>query len=448
MPLPPELEPVSRRLFSVDGRRAPQLLETGDTAGLQSLLEPAAADDSRPANYLVVKVSLPDGLHPDQVRLLAGTDCLIGVDASAQIADPALVAARPPDLSTTGTEYPLPASGVLVIESDAHAAQPVSVRITATGCRLIDDVVRFEPPAPGTAVQMRHYEIRRLEDADAATLTGRVLAAAGGPVADAIVRIADCFTAGESGTGVDDVAVVTRTDADGWYAFQRLSPGRFLVRAEAAGGECEQLVELAPGGPTRHDLRLAAVTTVGIRWAVQTRELEQDLVGAGVQTGAAHFSIANSRVSLVTGMRVRTADVGDLMLARTPLADASLVAAETRPVLAALPAGTPVWHLVDAAYTEDFSPISGLHREDRPFDAIRRVREPEPVPDQDWAIVGDLLPKAVETARQRRGFFQFLMGEPVRAGDVFTLRCTTRNCYAKLEITDVTIVPAAPPAVP
>jgi hypothetical protein len=448
MPLTPELEPVSRRLFTVDGQRAPQLLEAGDTAGLVSLLEPAATDDSRPANYLVVKVSLPDGLHPDQVRLLAGTDCLVGVDASSQVADPALVAARPPDLTTTSTEYPLPGTGVLVIESDAHTDQPVSIRITATGCRLIDELVRFEPPAPGTAVQLRHYEIRRLEDAEAATLTGRVLAPAGGPAADAIVRIADCFTAGESGTGADDAPVVTRTDADGRFALARLSPGRFLVRAEAAGGECEQVIDLAAGGQTRHDLKLTAVTTVGIRWAVQTRELVQDLVGTGVQTGAAHVSVANSRLSLASGMRVRTADFGDLMFARAPLGDAALVAADTRPGLAALPAGTPVWHLVDAAYTEDFSPISGLHREDRPFDAIRRVREPEPVPDQDWAIVGDLLPKAIETARERGSFFQFLMGEPVRTGDVFTLRCTTRNCYAKLEITDVTIVPAAPPAVP
>ncbi len=43
-------------------------------------------------------------------------------------------------------------------------------------------------------------------------------------------------------------------------------------------------------------------------------------------------------------------------------------------------------------------------------------------------------------ARERENYFELVRGEPVRKGDVFTLRCTMRNCFAKLEVTDVTIV--------
>jgi hypothetical protein len=42
--------------------------------------------------------------------------------------------------------------------------------------------------------------------------------------------------------------------------------------------------------------------------------------------------------------------------------------------------------------------------------------------------------------RERGSYFQFARGEPVRKGDVFTLRTATRNGFAKLEVTDVTIV--------
>ncbi|NQW47589.1 MAG: carboxypeptidase regulatory-like domain-containing protein [Planctomycetes bacterium] len=444
--LPEELKPVSQRIFLVDGPKATRLLEAGGAAGLRALLEPAAADDSRPANYLVVQVSLPEGLDPDQVRLLAGTDCLVGVDGSAGVADPALVAARMPDLTATSAEYPLPATGVLVVECAVASGPLVNVRITAPGCLLIDDLIRFEEPAPGTAVQLRTYSLQRLADATAAMLTGRVLRPDNTPAADAIVRIADCLTSDAAA-----VPLVTRTDASGRFVFARVSPGRFLVRAEAPGGECEQFVSLSANGDTDRDFRLSAVTTIGIRWALQTHELVQDLSGAGVQTGAAFFSVANSRLALASGMRTRNAAFGDIMLAQTPLTDDGLMASMTdqaRSALAALPAGTPVWHLFDAAYAADFSPLSGLHREARTFDAIQQVREHLPLPNLEWEIIGEVQPRAILATRASGSFFQLLRGEPVRQGDVFTLRCATSNCYAKLEVTDVTIVaePVASPA--
>jgi hypothetical protein len=218
-----------------------------------------------------------------------------------------------------------------------------------------------------------------------------------------------------------------------------VSPGRWLVRAESPGGEREQFVTLEAGKDIVCDLTLRAVTTVGLRWTLQTRELSQDLHGPGTQTGEAFFSVSSSRISLARGMRLRTGEACDLMLAQTPLDDVSLPE-ETTHLLATLPAGTPVWYLVDTAYTAEFQPLSGLHRDPRPFAAIKTVSAGDPLPDQEWEIIGPILPQALDAARDRGNYFQLVRGEPVRSGDVFTLRCAGSNCFAKLEVTDVTIV--------
>jgi hypothetical protein len=178
---------------------------------------------------------------------------------------------------------------------------------------------------------------------------------------------------------------------------------------------------------------------VGLRWVLQTREHVQDLTGAGTQTGEAYFSVSSSRLALARGMRLRTGEACDLLLAQTPLDDDSLSEA-TQASLATLPAGTPVWYLVDTAYTADLLPLSGLHRDPRPFAEIDTVREETPLPEEDWAVIGPLLPEALTAAQNRGNYFQFARGEPVRKGDVFTLRCVTSNCFAKLEVTDVTLV--------
>jgi len=439
--LPPALEPVAARMFALDDARAEALLEAGDADGLQSLLAEAANDDSRQTNYLVAQVTLPAGRVPDDIRFLAGTDCLVGVDTSLEFQADPLVAARPPDVAATCAEYPLPESGLVLIPFGRTEAAEGSVRITAPGCRLLTDTIRFELPAPGSAVQVRRYEVRSLTEAEAARLSGRVLAPDGTPAAAAIVRIDDWYdTAGEGAAAPLPAAV--RTDADGRFTFPRVSPGRWLVRAEFPGGECEQFVSLAPDGETSCTLRLTAVTTVGLRWAIQTREMAQNLAGEGVQTGEAYLSVASSRIALIKGMRIRTGDYGDIMMAQTPLADDSLPE-EMRQALAALPAGTPVWYLFDCAYTEDFVPISGLHREVRPFDAIHAVRDGAPLPDQDWSIIGPILPQALTLSQERGNYFQLARGEPVRQGDVFTMRSAMGNRFAKIEVTSVTIVTPA-----
>ena len=432
------LKEVAARMFSFDGERAEKLVEAGNATGLHDLLAPAAGDDSRQANYLIASVSLPDGMVPDDVRFLAGVDCLVGAEMSDGVLAESLVVGRPPELMESCTEYGIPSSGLVLVPVDRTGEPAVAVRITAPGCRLVSDTVRFEPPAPGTAVQVRRYDLRPLADAEAARLTGRVQKPDGSPVAAAIVRIDDWWTTPAEDDGVPAPAVV-RTDADGRFTFPKVSPGRWLVRAESPGGEREQFVDLETGKDNACELTLRAVTTVGLRWTLQSRELSQDFAGPGAQTGEAFFSVTSSRISLARGMRLRTGEACDLMLAQTPVDDDSLPE-QTRQALAALPAGTPVWYLVDTAYTAEFVPLSGMHREPRPFAEINTVSAGDPLPDQEWEIIGPILPQALAAARERGGYFELVRGEPVRPGDVFTLRCTTSNCFAKLEVTDVTIV--------
>lgn len=432
------LKEVAARMFSFDGERAEKFVEAGDAKGLLALLAPSAKDDSRQANYLVATISLPAGMEPDQVRFLAGTDCLVGSDATADGTDPTIVAARLPELVESCTEHGIPESGLVLVPCERAGAAEVAVRITAPGCRLISDTIRFVAPAPEAALQMRHYDLRPLADADASQLSGRVRKPDGGPAAAAIVRIEDWYETAR-GDAATAVPAVVRTDADGRFTFPRVSPGRWLVRAESPGGECEQVIDLAPGKDNACDLTLRAVTTVGLRWTLQTRELSQDFAGPGAQTGEAFFSVSSSRLTLARGMRLRMSEACDLMLAQTPLDDDSLPA-KTRQALAALPAGIPVWYLVDTAYTAEFLPLSGLHRDPRPFALINTVSAGDPLPDQEWEIIGPILPQALDAARERENYFELVRGEPVRSGDVFTLRCTMRNCFAKLEVTDVTIV--------
>jgi hypothetical protein len=436
------LKDVAARMFSLDGERAEKLVEAGDADGLLALLSPAAADDSRQANFLIASVTLPEGMVPDDVRFLAGVDCLVGAETSDDLSAESLVVGRPPELAESCTEYGIPASGLVLVPVDRTGEPAVAVRITAPGCRLVSDTIRFEPPAPGTAVQVRRYDLRPLADAEAARLTGRVVNPDGSPVAAAIVRIDDWWTTPAEDDAVPAPAVV-RTDAAGRFTFPQVSPGRWLVRAESPGGEREQFIALEAGKDTACDLTLRAVSTVGLRWTLQTRELSQDLTGPGAQTGEAFFSVSSSRLSLARGMRLRTGEACDLMLAQTPLDDDSLTE-ETKRALATLPAGTPVWYLVDTAYTAELLPLSGLHREPRPFAQITTVSAGDPLPDQEWEIIGPILPQALDAARDRGSYFQFARGEPVRPGDVFTLRCAGSNCFAKLEVTDVTIItPAA-----
>lgn len=440
LPLTPGLGPVARRMFSLDEEKASGLLDAGDARGLAALLAPAAADESRLADYCVVQVVLPRGLTPDDVTFLAGSDCLVGNPVTAAERQEPLAAARPPDLSACSAELPLPGSGLVLVPVAREQRPEIALRITAAGCLPVEDRVRFAAEPPGSAVQERRYALRRLDRTTAVRFAGRVLTADGRKAAGAVVRIVDWLPQ------PSQPAAATTTGTDGGFAFPQVPPGRWLVRAEYPGGEREQVVEIAPRGATNCEIVLEPVTTVTIRFAVQTQEFSQRLTGDGVQTGTATMSVATSRIVLARGTRVRTFDSSDVALAQTPLADDDTIPAEDRARLEPLPDGTPVWYLLDAAYDEAFRPLSGLHRETRPFDAIDVVRPGGALPDEDWSMIGPVLPEALASSRRKPGYFELVRGVPVRVGDVFTLRSADSNCFAKIEVTDVTLVtPASPP---
>ena len=79
-------------------------------------------------------------------------------------------------------------------------------------------------------------------------------------------------------------------------------------------------------------------------------------------------------------------------------------------------AGAPIFWLFDSGMHPN-----GLHAEKARFEDIRTVNDGKPY--------------------EEKNYFQFLRGETVRKGQVFTLRCVRKDCYAKMEITDVTLVP-------
>jgi hypothetical protein len=437
MPLSPELEAVAARMFSLDHARLDELLATGDADAVAALLAPAAADESRHADFLVAALTLAEGVAADHVRFLAGHDCIAGSFGTPSAEPPPFVANRAPDLVGSCAEFGVPAEGVVVVPLPRNAG-PQQVRISAPGCRLIEDTIRFAGDPPGSAVQVRRYELRPLRAAETATLRGRVLHPDRTPAAGAIVRLADCFLPPPEEAAAIPLPVTARTGPDGRYEITGLSPGRFLARGEAPGGERERFVELVAGEAAECDLELVRATTVSLRWALQTRELSEDLAGPGVREGEATFSVASSRMLLATGMRTRTADCSDLMCARAPLGEDDLPPA-TLAELAGLPAGAPVWYLRDAAYNRDFASLSGLHHDTRGYAEIRTVRDGAPLDAPEWEITGDVLPAAVAAARDGGNFFQILRGVPVRKGDVFVVRCVSINCFAKVEVSDVTI---------
>ncbi|MFM8892812.1 MAG: carboxypeptidase regulatory-like domain-containing protein, partial [Planctomycetia bacterium] len=229
LPLTPGLGPVARRMFSLDEEKASGLLDAGDARGLVALLAPAAADESRLADYGVVQVVLPRGLTPDGVTFLAGTDCLVGNPVTAAERHDPLVAARPPDLSECSAELPLPESGLVLVPVAREQRPEIALRITAAGCLPVEDRVRFAGGPPGSAVQERRYALRRLDRTTAVRLAGRVLTADGRKASGAVVRIVDWLPQ------PNQPAAATTTGTDGGFAFPQVPPGRWLVRAEYPG---------------------------------------------------------------------------------------------------------------------------------------------------------------------------------------------------------------------
>jgi thioredoxin-related protein len=304
---------------------------------------------------------------------------------------------RASDAMVTSTYFPIPESGVLFCKVSRGGEMPFE--LVAKGCRKIERSVRVDE---ATAVENFTFNLELLNTATVASFSGRVLEANGRPVSNAIVRICDWNEC-------------TRTDATGGFNFAEISPGKFTVRAEAPGGEWQKELTFESGKKMVQDLQLRSVTTVGIRWTLQRQEGSLDLTGPQVETGEAYFSAQHhSRFDLHRGAEVRQYFGSDFMCSDQLASLEKFVAKENLPELKARP-GQPFFWLFDSGMHPN-----GLHAETSTFDDLKYVNNNNPC---------------------GTNYFKFLRGTPIHKGQVYTLRCTLLDCYAKLEITDVTIVP-------
>ena len=373
LPLTSQMIKLQAKSFVPVEERVAAMVTKGDFAALTKYFAPARDDAMRQSNFLLARVHLPPGIKPADVVVLAfGNDQLV------------------------------PDSGILVIGCRRYADND-NLTIIAPGCKVIAEPLRFES---GTAVLAREFKVEPIAANEAAGFSGRVLRPDGKPASKAIVRVCDWAT--------------TRADDAGNFRFTTLSPGTFLVRAEYPGGEFQEELEFVPGVELDQDLPLTAVTTVGIRWALQRKEGSRELVGEDVRTGEAYFSVKHSRFLLERGAETRVYWGSDFMLSDDLKSMRAYMGKEQLAALEASQPGAPFFWLFDACQRK-----TGLHAEDAPFDQLTAVNAGK--------------------SYDEKTYFKFLRGEPVRKGQVYSLRGVRKDCYAKMEITDVTMVAAPKP---
>jgi thioredoxin-related protein len=367
LPLTREMEQRIAKVFTPDHGKIENLAAAGDYEEVANYLAPAREDLLRQNNFLVARLHLPTEIKAAELQATAGFD------------------------------LPVPDSGVFIIPVPRDGT-PIQLNINAPGFGSIQEKVSVDEKI---AVATREFTLKKLSSKEAATFSGRVLGADKTGVANAIVRICDWAW--------------TRADSEGRFEIKNVSPGTFLVRAEAPGGEFDEKISFMAGNPLSQDLQLKAVTTVGIRWALQTHEGSKDLVGAGVRAGEAYFSITHSRFLLSRGAEVPQYWGSDFMMRADWQDLRQYIPKDKVAELEKSNNGAPIFWLFDAG-----SHPNGLHPETARFEDIRAINDGKPCDE--------------------RSYFQFLRGDTVRKGQVYTVRCVRKDCYAKMEITDVTLV--------
>jgi hypothetical protein len=379
LPMGPEMRRLVEVAFEPDQKVTEKMTAAGDLNGLVEYLRKGERDEFRLHDHLVIRVKYPGALNPSEVVVM--------------------LAGENPDL---------PPSGIcLASRPRSKVGWDAFVRIDAPGYLQINDQVSMNGDK---AVISREYTLEPLPMNKASGFSGRVLRSDGSPVGRAIVRVCD-------------QGVVARTDSAGRFHLRQISPGTHLVRAETPGGEFQSTLDFEPGDLVQIDLVLDDVTTVGIRWTLQTKEGSLDLDGPGTKSGEAHFSMKHSRFLLERGAETRVYWGSDFMMEEMRDDLREHASASAKNVAATIKPGMPVFWLFDAGRHP-----SGLHREQAAFESITHVNGGKPYDE--------------------RTYFEFLKGYPVRKGDVFTLRSVRKNCHAKIEITDVTLMDIAPNQAP
>jgi thiol-disulfide isomerase/thioredoxin len=368
LPLTKQMESLLAKEFKPDHNKIEGLIKSGDADGLLQYLAPARDDAFQQRDFLVAKLRLPPGIKPMDVQVTADFD------------------------------HSVPDSGLLLFQVPREG-KTAPLRILAPGCKAINEEIGVDEKSPRA---VREFTLEPLSDKDAASFTGRVLGPDGHAIPDAIVRVCDW--------------AVTSADGQGNFELARIAPGTFLVRGEAPGAEFQEEITFAAGQALQKDISLKAVTTVGIRWALQGKEGSRELIGESVRTGKAYFSVEHGRFLLSRGAEVPQYFGSDFMLMADWHGVSQYLSKEKVAELETSNAGAPIFWLFDSGMHPN-----GLHAEKARFEDIRTVNDGKPY--------------------EEKNYFQFLRGETVRKGQVFTLRCVRKDCYAKMEITDVTLVP-------
>jgi len=223
LPMTKDMEELMAKAFVPNQDNIGTFINSGDADKLVKYLVPTRDDALRNCNYLVAKLHLPPGIKPADVLVM------------------------------TYGEHPVPNSGVLLLQVPRQG-KTAPLQVIAPDCLEINETIGVDDPA---AISKREFFLQPLSAETAASLSGQVLRPDGQPASNAIVRICDWGA--------------TRADGQGHFRFARVSPGTFVVRGEAPGGEFQGELTLVGGRELKKDLPLKAVTTVGIRWALQKK---------------------------------------------------------------------------------------------------------------------------------------------------------------------------------
>jgi thioredoxin-related protein len=267
------------------------------------------------------------------------------------------------------------------------------ILVTAPDCQRYEFKMAFKKDE---AVATKVIDVERLTPKTSARLAGQITFPDGKPADGAIVRILD--------------AGWVKADKNGKYKFAKLPIGQFDIRVECPGGELQDRITLVSGKPMKQDIVIQPAKTIGIRWAIQTEENNPNFSGEGVRNGEAYFSAKNARFSLDQGWS--TMSGSDFMIKDDMKGLEKVLTSEQQQAILAQPDPRFFFWLFDGA-----GHGNGLHRESLPFDQVESVNNGEPV--------------------NPRQFFQFLRGEPLRVGDVYTVLCCKKKTYAKIEIIDL-----------
>lgn len=285
-----------------------------------------------------------------------------------------------------------PESGLICIRTPV--VQPKNeIRVIAPDCQVLDFNIVFKKDE---AVATKVIDVLQLTPKTSARLAGEITFPNGKPAAGAIVRIAD--------------AGWVKADQKGRYKFAKLPVGEFDIRVECPGGELQDRITLVSGKPMKQDIVIQPAKTIGIRWAIQTEENNPNFSGEGVRNGEAYFSAKHARFSLEKGWS--TISASDFMIRDDMTGFEKILTSEQRQAILEQPDPRFFFWLFDSSGRGN-----GLHRENLSFDQIDSVNNGDPI--------------------DPRQYFQFLRGEPLRVGDVYTVMCCRKKTYAKIEIIDL-----------